>query len=83
MYRQYKIILFLIIITINYPASIIGATVNYDNVKLNRAEIELKKEELISVGILIFDPNVPEGEVTKHSFSLILEKQKLDIFLTI
>tara|TARA_B100001105_G_C22354474_1_gene427316 strand:- start:85 stop:1281 length:1197 start_codon:yes stop_codon:yes gene_type:complete len=65
MYRKYTIIFFLIIITINYSASIIGATVNYDNVKLNRAEIELKQEELISVGILIFDPNVPEGESTK------------------
>ena len=65
MYRRYKIISFLVIITINYSASIIGATVNYDNVKLNRAEIELKQEELISVGILIFDPNVPEGESTK------------------
>ena len=65
MYRRYKIISLIVIIAINYSASIIGATVNYDNVKLNRAEIELKQEELISVGILIFDPNVPEGDSTK------------------
>ena len=46
-------------------ATISGAhskTITYENIPLQRAQIELTKEQLLDVGILIFDPNIPEKE---------------------
>ena len=37
-------------------------TITYENIPLQRAQIELTEEQLLDVGILIFDPNIPEKE---------------------
>ncbi len=37
-------------------------TIQYEKVGLDRAQIELPPEELLDIGILLFDPNIPEEE---------------------
>ena len=37
-------------------------TITYENVPIQRAQVELTQEQLLDVGILIFDPNIPEEE---------------------
>ena len=37
-------------------------TIQYENVPIQRAQIELTEEQLLDVGILIFDPNLPEED---------------------
>ncbi len=37
-------------------------TIQYEKVGLERAQIELPSEELLDIGILLFDPNLPEEE---------------------
>ena len=37
-------------------------TIQYEKVGLDRAQIELSPEELLDIGILLFDPNIPEEE---------------------
>ena len=37
-------------------------TIQYEKVGLDRAQIELLPEELLDIGILLFDPNIPEEE---------------------
>ena len=37
-------------------------TIQYEKVGLDRAQIELPPEELLYIGILLFDPNIPEEE---------------------
>ena len=45
--------------TVNFALS---KTIKYDNVPIQRAQVELTQEQLLDVGILIFDPNIPEEE---------------------
>ena len=40
----------------------LSKTITYENVPIQRAQVELTQEQLLDVGILIFDPNIPEGE---------------------
>ena len=37
-------------------------TIQYENIPLQRAQIELAAEQLLDIGILIFDPNLPKEE---------------------
>ena len=37
-------------------------TIQYEKVGLDRAQIELPPQELLDIGILLFDPNIPEEE---------------------
>ena len=41
--------------TVNFALS---KTIKYDNVPIQRAQVELTEEQLLDVGILIFDPNI-------------------------
>ncbi|MBM22711.1 MAG: hypothetical protein CMD78_00395 [Gammaproteobacteria bacterium] len=45
--------------TVNFALS---KTIKYDNVPIQRAQVELTEEQLLDVGILIFDPNIPGEE---------------------
>ena len=40
----------------------LSKTITYENVPIQRAQVELTQEQLLDVGILIFDPNIPEEE---------------------
>ena len=40
----------------------LSKTIKYENVPIQRAQVELTEEQLLDVGILIFDPNIPEEE---------------------
>ena len=35
-------------------------TIQYENIPLQRAQIELAAEQVLDIGILIFDPNLPK-----------------------
>ncbi len=37
-------------------------TIQYENIPLQRAQIELAEAQLLDIGILIFDPNLPKEE---------------------
>ena len=46
-----------------FSLSVVDAkTIQYEKVGLDRAQIELPSEELLDIGILLFDPNIPEEE---------------------
>jgi len=46
-----------------FSVSVVNAkTIQYEKVGLDRAQIELPSEELLDIGILLFDPNIPEEE---------------------
>ena len=46
-----------------FSLSVVDAkTIQYEKVGLDRAQIELPPEELLDIGILLFDPNIPEEE---------------------
>ena len=45
--------------TVNFA---FAKTITYEKVPIQRAQVELTEEQLLDVGILIFDPNIPEGE---------------------
>ena len=43
-------------------------TITYDTVEMVRAESEVRPEALLDVGILLFDPGVPEGQEEPDGF---------------
>ena len=45
--------------TVNFA---FAKTITYENVQIQRAQVELTEEQLLDIGILIFDPNIPEEE---------------------
>jgi len=45
--------------TVNFALS---KTIKYENIPIQRAQVELTEEQLLDIGILIFDPNIPEEE---------------------
>ena len=45
--------------TVNFA---FAKTITYEKVPIQRAQVELTEEQLLDVGILIFDPNIPEEE---------------------
>ena len=49
----------LLLVTVSCTSS---KTIQYENVPIQRAQIELTEEQLLDVGILIFDPNLPEED---------------------
>lgn len=44
-------------------------TVQYDNVDLRRAEAEVPTAALLDVGVMLFDPGVPEGQEEPDGFT--------------
>jgi hypothetical protein len=48
-----------------YDNSISGEnylTIQYEKISLERAQIEIPEEELLDIGILLFDPNIPDED---------------------
>lgn len=37
-------------------------TIQYEKISLERAQIEIPEEELLDIGILLFDPNIPDED---------------------
>ena len=49
----------LLLATVNFASS---KTITYEKVPIQRAQVELTEEQLLDVGIMIFDANIPEEE---------------------
>ena len=46
-----------------FSVSVVEAkTIQYEKVGLDRAQIEIPPQEILDIGILVFDPNIPEEE---------------------
>ena len=55
----FSLLTLLLLVTVSCTSS---KTIQYENVPIQRAQIELTEEQLLDVGILIFDPNLPEED---------------------
>ena len=55
----FSLLTLLLLATVSCTSS---KTIQYENVPIQRAQIELTEEQLLDVGILIFDPNLPEED---------------------
>jgi len=55
----FSLLTLLLLATVSCTSS---KTIQYENVPIQRAQIELTEEQLLDVGILIFDPNLPEAD---------------------
>ena len=55
----FSLLILLLLVTVSCTSS---KTIQYENVPIQRAQIELTEEQLLDVGILIFDPNLPEED---------------------
>ncbi len=55
----FSLLTLLLLVTVSCTSS---KTIKYENVPIQRAQIELTEEQLLDVGILIFDPNLPEED---------------------
>ena len=55
----FSVLTLLLLVTVSCTSS---KTIQYENVPIQRAQIELTEEQLLDVGILIFDPNLPEED---------------------
>jgi len=60
MNKQFFVVLLVLLLQVSSCTS--SKTIQYENIPLQRAQIELAEAQLLDIGILIFDPNLPKEE---------------------
>ncbi len=60
MNKQFLVVFLVLLLQVSSCTS--SKTIQYENIPLQRAQIELAEAQLLDIGILVFDPNLPKEE---------------------